>query len=946
MLRSVKCVLVLAAAVWASRVAAEDAYYYVPLDKLELTEGSLPKGGEDLGMFYYEYWQFLYPYAILDGDGEAYVFDLASLRYLTPWDASRERGATPHISVTAPAGKAVTGRLYLQKPSSFTDTLGFGRSTKFGGFEILKFKIPAATADKDAKSKFLQDKMVFYQQLLSQNLPGGAWFRHQVRLAQIALGNKPTEEIGRTPTILFPRANEIDSTYDLFTGGRAISENLQIERIMAVPQPGEETVDINKLEGITTKEIDWKPLLKDASPKLDPLADAVPFDQHVVFFPSFENFLKLSDESKNIQGLFFKMAEAKTDDASTNALYEKQLCLTVSGLSRLLGPKMVKSVALTGSDPYFFTGTDVAVVFESPEPAVLEKLILAQVTMRASARKDAKPVDGQAGGASYKGFRSPDRGLSTYIAKVQNAVVVANSPHQIERLAGVAKGETKPISSLDEYKFFRTRYVLGDKEETAFFFLSDATIRRWCGPRWRIGTSRRIQDAAVLAELQASNFDKLVSVKVETGPIYTDLPMAEKGELLLTPTGVASSKIGTFDFMTPIAELPIDRATKAEADAYNRWRDGYQRNWRWAFDPIALRLGVDKKKLSADLTVMPMILGTEYREFVAISQGVKFPSDAADPHNALGQFVIAINKDASRVRSGTNLLNMMTPGAKLDALGWLGNYVSIYADDDPFWDELAKVQPEDIQKFMQKNVGKVPVALYADVSSGFKLTAFLVALRAFVSQSAPDMTNWETLTYKDQSYVKITPTEHARSNEETIENLAVYYVASGDCLIVTLNEALLKRSIDRRLVREEAKKKGDKLPEAEHPWLGENMALAVNGKLIQLIAAMTQYRRPSEMQIESWKNLAILNEWKRRYPNQDPVELASKFWHLDVRCPGGGKYVWNEKYQTMESTVYGHPGEPKEGPTLRPYYQFLKRGDFGINFEEQGIRAKAMLNRQ
>ena len=73
------------------------------------------------------------------------------------------------------------------------------------------------------------------------------------------------------------------------------------------------------------------------------------------------------------------MAEAKSGDASTNALYEKQLCLTVSGLSRLLGPKIVKSMALTGSDPYFFTGTDMAVLFEAPQPAVLEQLILAQV---------------------------------------------------------------------------------------------------------------------------------------------------------------------------------------------------------------------------------------------------------------------------------------------------------------------------------------------------------------------------------------------------------------------------------------------------------------------------------------------------------------------------------------------------------------------------------------
>ena len=136
------------------------------------------------------------------------------------------------------------------------------------------------------------------------------------------------------------------------------------------------------------------------------------------------------------------------------------------------------------------------------------------------------------------------------------------------------------------------------------------------------------------------------------------------------------------------------------------------------------------------------------------------------------------------------------------------------------------------------------------------------------------MTNWETLTYKDQAYVKITPSERARSREEELENLAVYYVASGDSLLLTPNETLLKRSIDRQLAREEAKKKGEKSPEVEHPWLGENVSLAVQGKLVQLVAGMTQSRRPSPMQIESWNNLPILKEWKRRYPKEDPVELG------------------------------------------------------------------------
>ena len=52
------------------------------------------------------------------------------------------------------------------------------------------------------------------------------------------------------------------------------------------------------------------------------------------------------------------------------------------------------------------------------------------------------------------------------------------------------------------------------------------------------------------------------------------------------------------------------------------------------------------------------------------------------------------------------------------------------------------------------------------------------------------------------------------------------------------------------------------------------------------------------------------------FPDQDPVKVHERLWHTTLVCPGGGKYVWNDQWKTMESTVYGHPGQPKEGPEM------------------------------
>ena len=82
------------------------------------------------------------------------------------------------------------------------------------------------------------------------------------------------------------------------------------------------------------------------------------------------------------------------------------------------------------------------------------------------------------------------------------------------------------------------------------------------------------------------------------------------------------------------------------------------------------------------------------------------------------------------------------------------------------------------------------------------------------------------MKYKDQPYVKITPTERAKGQIKEVEKVALYYAASGDALVVTLNENVLKRSIDRQLARQRPKRTRQtaRRPSRQKPWLGSNLA--------------------------------------------------------------------------------------------------------------------------
>ena len=455
----VRSVVMLGVLVVAAAVDAEDIYYRVPIDDLKITEGSRPKPPSNSDWRLRERAWAMLPYAVLDGAGEVYVGTTNPTRSgpgampVLPWSMPELMGNAVFIRTTQ-AGD-VTGRLFYPKPD-------------WSGMVAVKFAIPATAATTDGHEPFYRAKEAHYSQLISRNIPGAAWFRHEARQAQIAL-NKQPGELASNPNPLPSRRvmeGDLAATYEFFSGGRAMSENLQLDRTLRGAKAAEATVDVDKIEGISVPEIDWQPLIKDLKPELDPLAASIPADQHVVFFPTFSAAVLAADEAQRQGTPVLHLAEPRSEDARTAERYQRQLGLSLTGLGRLLGPKVAKSVALTGSDPYFRTGTDVAVLFEAPNPAILEALLLAQVNLAAGKEPQAKPEQGQVEGLAYHGVRSPDRSICSYVARLDGAVVVTNSLYQLGRLANVAAKTSPSIASLPEYVFFRDRYRRGDPEET------------------------------------------------------------------------------------------------------------------------------------------------------------------------------------------------------------------------------------------------------------------------------------------------------------------------------------------------------------------------------------------------------------------------------------------------------------------------------------------------
>lgn len=878
----------------ASSACAVEGCLVIPLDQVTITEGTLAgPAAQDTD----REWmgdRALLPQVTIDGTGDAAVSAVIS---------------DHKLAVKAAAGP-LTGTVWL--PDADQRAL---HAVRFSAV------IPALSADAEAEFAIVNNGHL--RELLALHHPGAAWFRHQ-----LAAGGGKLDERQE-----WQRDDEIERLYDLFSGDRAMAENLQLERGLPVlAAVAGDPVDFDSLPGITIAPFDWTKLIAGLPVVADPLAAAVPADQHLILFPSFAVLTAtIAGGDATAAGLLRGLATV-SEDARTAERYQRQLCLEPSLLSKTLGGQVIDAVAITGGDASLSLGSDVAVLFHSSQPQVLMALLAARQQAVAGEPGMTKvsgtldKIGGTVDHLVWQGIVAPDHRRRAYLADLGGGrVVVTNSLAQLRRLGETVAGVTPAVGSTPEFRFFRHRYAAKDG---ALAVLTDATIRRWCSARWRIGEARRLQALAALSEMQAIN---LTTLPAQIAAV-ADSP-GLLGACVIDHDGVRSSIYGGLGFLTPVAELDLGKATAAEAAAYARFKEAYERRWNGWFDPIGAELTIAGPQVSVDISVLPLIGGSEYNELMRFTMGGKLAPTAGDPHaGTLAHLVVAIDRKSEQFGQAQGFLSMSDPKFGQDPLSWLDGSIALYADADPYWDELVKApKPND---FVEHNLARLPLGLHLGVGDGLRLAVFLTAIHAYVDRSAPGMVLWENEDIAGTTCVRLSS---ARPGNGELDGLKVYLLPGKDGLLVSASRDLIARAI--------ARQKAGKEVDAP-PWLGEQAALRLTAGLKPLLAKFGEMNEsPDVLRLRSWANLTILNEWHRLFPGEDPVAVHERLWHTRLLCPGGGSYVWNATIKSMESTVYGCPQAPKAGGTQWSPGDGWSAADFGLTFEQGGVRARAVLVR-
>ena len=805
------------------------------------------------------------------------------------WNAPQSR---LRLALALPdATAAVTG---------FVDLLMPGGELREFPFTLDPAKFPAADA-----AEFGKIRQLHFERLAHHHLPGTGWFRHLAG----------ESETGRRIRDFMPAPRFADS-FAVLSGGRAVAENLALDRELILPdKPDGATVKVADIPGVTVKPIDWTgklPAGKEVA--VDALAAALPVDQHALFVPSmaalFELIRVTQDEGMPVAQEF----TVRNPFRKLVTRYRGQMGLDFSEMVARLLP--VKGVAVTGGDPFFPSGTDVAVVFEPKDATALHAALLTAIKVTARAH-GATETDHSGEGYTCAAFVTPDRGFSSYVLRSGDLVAVTNSPAQVTRLMAVKQGTAPALGSTDEFHFFRNRYPLGEAA-TGLLFLSDETLRRWAGPVTRIGASRRTRAVAALMEL--------------TARLTEGQPLGEDFQALLGPVErrgerVWSTNFGTLGFITPTAELGIETATARELAAYDQWRRGYESGWAQVFDPIALRLDCGADHRGLDLTVLPLTLGSDYQEMARIvGNATLSPQARAVPAGARAFLSLALDRESKLFRDFDVKLVDMLPSLKLNPLGWMGSSVTLWLEDGMDLAMLGKGRADFDM------LALLPLGLRVESTSSLKLALFLTGVKSSVNSSAPNLVTWETRQHGQHSYIRVQGDER-----QAIGGITIFYAPMKGALLVALDEEVLKRAMDREVAGLPAAL-ADQLPPARHL-----LAEISPAELTALRELMDDRNLTRQAQEESWKALPVLNEWHRRQPAADPVKLEAERFATDVFCPGGKGYRWNAAAMTMESVAYGHPTAPREDaapPALLTKFQNLRTA---LDFADDGLRVRASL---
>lgn len=556
------------------------------------------------------------------------------------------------------------------------------------------------------------------------------------------------------------------------------------------------TVALSSLEIPVARRHDWARMLRGllSQHPVPKISQSVPAEFYFVHAKSGESLFLLLDELSRFLTPAAHLLEQRGAGYRLSERYQTQLGLVRGPLSRALGPKVIREVAVVGSDPFLRVGSDVTILFEASNRAVLQAGLAEALHRAASGRGPLDVLRSEVRGRQLVHSRTSDGAVSQFMVVEGTRIYVSNSQAALERVLAAADGKHDRLS--DEADF---RYMMRRDENAPYdviAYAGDRFVAEIVSPRARVldarrllarGELKRVGRAALLSGLMGREVNSDPKALLKSGLLaahqgsHFDGSPIEKGP---------HSTWGSPGSMIPLIDLPTpEKVTKAEKTAYESFVRGYNFDWGEEIDPIALRmkLNAEGTGFEAHLRILPIVNGREYREIREFVGGQRLRFRGS----ALGaQAVLAIAEDSGLRRDLIGASHQVL-GQALE-LDWVGEYAFLGLEDRNALTQIFSPFAPSEQRLGEgdelERLASLPAYLGVNLKSRAGAELTMALLRAAIPTSAGVKWN-DPRDYKGV-------TIHSLHVAEMGTGIQLFYAIGKETLFFALQERTIRRLID------------------------------------------------------------------------------------------------------------------------------------------------------
>jgi hypothetical protein len=290
----------------------------------------------------------------------------------------------------------------------------------------------------------------------------------------------------------------------------------------------------------------------------------------------------------------------KSVDYGTLGRYLARLGIGAGTLEQLQATGAVKDLAVVLPDLFLVDGTDVT---------VLANLASAQVT-----RMVLELLGLEAPGDDEYATHETADGGEVYWAIRDSVLCVSSSLPELQAVLQLKAGRrARSLGQSDEFLYMQQQLGI-ESGTSAYFYLSDAFIRRLVSPEVKIAQLRRMAARGEMEMLAAGAmlylFDGNRHVPSKENLVrqgYVPAYLLDRDYVLDHSLVVSSRQYGPIASPKPLSANPVRTVTDNERRAYASFVASYSNYWRQFFDPIAIRIDeIDDRTTEMTTFILPL----------------------------------------------------------------------------------------------------------------------------------------------------------------------------------------------------------------------------------------------------------------------------------------------------------------------------------------------------